>query len=198
MPEARPTEVVYVLGTPDSHTVKIGRTVNIDKRFADIRTMSPVPLVILWTHPGNHELEAHLHRHFAEYRSHGEWFAFTEDPLPAIQSAVREEPWIAAGEERRRSREARRTAWRQRGAGLDPAFEDTLAEVRAIEDPVERFNVARDRRSAIAESDRSLRALLKNVVLGLRQHGLPWRQIGDRLGMSGARAEQIAKGRKPR
>ncbi|MDH6224330.1 GIY-YIG nuclease family protein [Streptomyces sp. MJP52] len=82
--------VVYVIGTPGSNTVKIGRTTNLQRRLADIQRMSPVPLVALWTHPGGHELETRLHHHFAELRSHGEWFAFDGDPLPAIKQAAAE------------------------------------------------------------------------------------------------------------
>lgn len=86
-----PGEVIYVLGTPGSNTVKIGRTANLTKRVADIQRMSPVPLDVLWTHPGGSELEAALHRHFADQRSHGEWFTFDDDPLQAVQEAVAEE-----------------------------------------------------------------------------------------------------------
>lgn len=83
-------EVVYVLGTPGSNTVKIGRTTGLARRVADIQRMSPVPLVVLWTHLGGHELETWLHRHFASRRSHGEWFTFEGDPVPLIQEAVAE------------------------------------------------------------------------------------------------------------
>jgi hypothetical protein len=81
-------EVVYVLGSPGSNTVKIGRTTNLKKRVADIQRMSPVLLAVLWTHPGGSELEAWLHRHFADRRAHGEWFTFEDDPLPAVKAAV--------------------------------------------------------------------------------------------------------------
>ncbi|MGW2048606.1 GIY-YIG nuclease family protein [Streptomyces sp. NPDC001858] len=83
-------ELVYVLGTPGSNTVKIGRTTNLTKRVADIQRMSPVPLAVLWSHPGGSELEAKLHRHFADRRCHGEWFAFDSDPIPLVQQAVAE------------------------------------------------------------------------------------------------------------
>lgn len=82
-------EVVYVLGTPGSNTVKIGRTTNLTERFGTIQRMSPVPLSILWQCPGGYELETHLHRHFASLRSHGEWFDFASlDPLPLIKAAA--------------------------------------------------------------------------------------------------------------
>lgn len=88
-----PKEVVYVLGTPGSNTVKIGRTTNLAKRVADIQRMSPVPLAVLWQTPGGHELETALHRHFACLRSHGEWFAFRLNAVQLIRWAVEDEPW---------------------------------------------------------------------------------------------------------
>lgn len=86
-------ELVYVLGMPGCNTVKIGRTTSLAKRVADIQRMSPVPLTPLWTCPGGYELETHLHRHFADLRSHGEWFTFRRDPVRLIQWAVEDEPW---------------------------------------------------------------------------------------------------------
>lgn len=94
MPETDRAELVYVLGTPGSNTVKIGRTTNVDQRLAAIQRMSPVPLLILWTHPGGAELETNLHRHFRTLRSHGEWFTFHRDPVSLIQWAVQDRPWL--------------------------------------------------------------------------------------------------------
>jgi hypothetical protein len=105
-------ELVYVLGAPGGSTVKIGRTTNLAKRFADIQSMSPVPLTLMWSHPGGHELETRLHRRFAEQRIHGEWFTFDCDPLPAIQKAVTEalrpEPALPSPRLARDSAEAQR------------------------------------------------------------------------------------------
>lgn len=86
-------ELVYVLGTPGSLTVKIGTTTNLRKRLADIQRMSPVHLEALWTCPGGRELETRLHQHFKDFRSHGEWFAFRRNPVRLIQWAVEDQPW---------------------------------------------------------------------------------------------------------
>jgi len=94
MPEPQRAEVVYVIGTPGSNTVKIGRTTNLIRRLADIQGMSPAPLAVLWTHPGGSELEANLHRHFKALRSHGEWFTFRRDPVTLIQWATQDQPWL--------------------------------------------------------------------------------------------------------
>lgn len=86
-------ERVYVIGAPGSNTVKIGRTIHLEKRLAEIQRMSPVQLEVLWSTPGGHELETALHRHFRARRSHGEWFAFDRNPVEAVTEAVGQKAW---------------------------------------------------------------------------------------------------------
>jgi len=87
-------ECVYVIGTPGSDIVKIGRSTNLPKRLEAIRRMCPVPLEVLWRTPGGCDLEYGLHGHFASIRSHGEWFRFVDvDPVAAIRQAVESGAW---------------------------------------------------------------------------------------------------------
>jgi hypothetical protein len=79
---------VYVIGVPRSLTVKIGVTGDIRRRLREIQNMSPVELEVLWSCPGGPALEQALHAHFAEIRSHGEWFVFEADPVSTIRRAV--------------------------------------------------------------------------------------------------------------
>uniref|UniRef100_UPI003F496332 GIY-YIG nuclease family protein n=1 Tax=Nonomuraea sp. CA-251285 TaxID=3240002 RepID=UPI003F496332 len=86
---------VYVLGSPGSPRVKIGYTSDLPARLTTIQSMSPVPLAILWTHPGGRELEACLHQYFATQRRHSEWFDFgTEDPVHHVREAVKTRAWL--------------------------------------------------------------------------------------------------------
>jgi T5orf172 domain. len=194
-------EVVYVLGTPGSNIVKIGRTTNLHKRFADIQRMSPVPLLILWTHPGGSELETNLHRHFKAIRSHGEWFNFEGDPVNQIRNAVSSRPWIVI-------RPARVTATRtvidlqpkrltlpraHDFTGIESAITARFGELRAIPDPVERFIAVRTERSELAAWDRKVMQQEADAVRGLHASGLSWRAVGQLLNITGSRAEQIAK-----
>lgn len=94
MPDPQRAEIVYVIGSSGSDTVKIGRTTNPRKRLADIQRMSPLRLEILWAHPGGHELETNLHRQFSALRTHGEWFTFGTDPVATVQWAIQERPWL--------------------------------------------------------------------------------------------------------
>jgi hypothetical protein len=81
--------VVYVIGSSQSHLVKIGRTDDPSRRVADIQRMSPVPLSLLWATPGGADLEARLHRRFAAHRQHGEWFDFGDaDPVATVRGEI--------------------------------------------------------------------------------------------------------------
>lgn len=87
----RPTEYVYLIGSADSHTVKIGRSIDVERRLADIQRMSPAKLAVLWKTEGGSDLEAALHRRFTEYRSHGEWFDFGGlNSVDLVEEAVRD------------------------------------------------------------------------------------------------------------
>ncbi|MFF4090377.1 GIY-YIG nuclease family protein [Streptomyces nigra] len=207
-----PEEIVYVLGTPGSNTVKIGMTTNLTKRLRDIQRMSPVPLAALWTTPGGRELEVRLHRHFASLRSHGEWFTFTEgDPVAQIKAAVESAPWSGTQMRLRKPQaiesnaprvskerfaemlEASHRAGAFDTSGLQEVIAARIAELEQIPDLVERFNQVRAFRQQIAEGRARFTAEARRGIVELKKSGLTWRQIGELLGMSGARAEQIAK-----
>ncbi|MDX2528023.1 hypothetical protein [Streptomyces europaeiscabiei] len=77
---------------------------------------------------------------------------------------------------------------------LTSAIESETGRLAQIVDPVERFHAARKFREALAAGDRAAKAMERNAVNELKQER-PWREVGDLLGVSGSRAEQIAKGR---
>ncbi|MFM9584232.1 GIY-YIG nuclease family protein [Streptomyces caniscabiei] len=82
-------DLVYVIGTPESHVAKVGVSNAPERRLRQIQSMSPLPLQILWTCSGGYDLERRLHSYLAPYRSHGEWFNFQGlDPVATVQTAV--------------------------------------------------------------------------------------------------------------
>jgi hypothetical protein len=198
-----PEEVVYVLGTPGSNTVKIGRTTNLAKRVADIQRMSPVPLSVLWTTPGGHELETRLHRHFAVFRSHGEWFAFRVDAVKLIQWAVEDEPWsrpkvnlkkVTAKVKRVKPVPPPRRPLAEYDMELNPLLEMCATDIdRAlaeVSDPVERYQEAVRTAASLKQAFSRMR---QEIVLNLKGEGRSWRQVGEILGVTGARAEQMSR-----
>lgn len=88
-PEPPSGQVVYLIGSPGSSLVKIGRSDDVARRFLAIQSMSPLPLTVMWSTPGGADLEMFLHRAFARRRRHGEWFDFgTTDPIAAISGVL--------------------------------------------------------------------------------------------------------------
>jgi hypothetical protein len=65
---------VYFLEAAGTGLVKIGCAIDVAGRWADLSTMSPVPLSLLAVLPGGRDREQELHRLLREYRHHGEWF----------------------------------------------------------------------------------------------------------------------------
>lgn len=77
-------EYVYVIGSPDSTIVKIGRSTDVAKRLSTIQRMSPLHLTVLWQTEGGSELETALHSWFSARRVHGEWFDFSDGDASAL------------------------------------------------------------------------------------------------------------------
>lgn len=80
-------EVVYVM--TDCEFVKIGRAVNVWKRARTLQTGNPRKIFPLFGADVGamcSTLESHLHRHFADYHEHGEWFRVS--PRQALDALV--------------------------------------------------------------------------------------------------------------
>lgn len=77
---------------------------------------------------------------------------------------------------------------------LTTAIADTEEEVAAVADPVERYHQARIVRAQLIEADHKLKAVQRTVANDLKA-GRTWAQVGEVLGVSGSRAEALAKGR---
>lgn len=54
--------------------VKIGVTVSLDERLRHLQTGSHEQLVVIWTAPGDAEVERRLHSLFSNFRKRYEWF----------------------------------------------------------------------------------------------------------------------------
>ena len=72
--------------------VKIGCSIEPDKRLATIVAWSPILLEVAAVIDGDTYLEAALHRRFAHLAMHGEWFGVDDDLLAVIASAQAGEP----------------------------------------------------------------------------------------------------------
>jgi hypothetical protein len=207
---AAKSEVVYVLGTPGSNTVKIGRTIDLTKRLAEIQRMSPVPLEALWSHPGGYELETNLHRQFSALRTHGEWFTFGGDPVVSVQWAIDDQPWLREkvslkkATKRGRSRAGSPVALPSDSSrelsskivkvwtGMHALFE-ALADIQSPTDRLEALQMLED------ELPSEVREVYRSIATDLKESGRTWKQVGEAMGsLSAQRAHQISLGGAPR
>lgn len=64
----------YFIESAATGLIKIGRSVDPEKRLKELQTAAPDKLSILKTFPENLFSEASMHEKFAHLRRHGEWF----------------------------------------------------------------------------------------------------------------------------
>lgn len=77
--------MVYFIQAGENGPIKIGKSVDPQKRLAQLQTSSERPLRILLTLVGDESRECAYHKLWAEHRIRGEWF----DPAPEIVEYVR-------------------------------------------------------------------------------------------------------------
>jgi hypothetical protein len=79
---------LYFIEAVDTGYIKIGRSVNPERRLAQLSTGSPNQLVLLGQISGGSELEAELHRSFGNLRERGEWFRTSGELKQFIKEAT--------------------------------------------------------------------------------------------------------------
>lgn len=77
---------VYILQSGQHY--KIGKTKSVDQRVAQISPKTPMPIKLLHSIACDDMswAETQLHRHFASYRTNGEWFLLPQDQLTWLLS----------------------------------------------------------------------------------------------------------------
>lgn len=113
--------------------VKLGRSVEPQKRLRSLQRMSPTPLTLIATIPEHLVSEEEAHERWSEQRAHGEWF----EPSPELRAWIE---WIG-----RRGRLAidlyERATERYSRA---PHHRRPLSRLRAAEEVVEQRQAARE------------------------------------------------------
>lgn len=86
---------IYIVAKEDhGQPWKLGRTTEPVQRLANLQSGSPVKLVYVKIVEAHLSLEASLHRQFARYRLHGEWFDLPEDQAQLVLARLDGEPWV--------------------------------------------------------------------------------------------------------
>lgn len=93
---------VYFLLAPTVNVVKIGRSIDIERRLQEIRMISPVELELIGVVPGHFPRETAYHREWAHLRRHGEWFEATTELMITLEADALKAAWDRAGPEARK------------------------------------------------------------------------------------------------
>lgn len=83
---------VYFIEANQCEKIKIGFSLDPLTRLEELQSLSPDDLSLAGCFPGTKQTEQEIHRQFARFRSHGEWFQAHTDlsdfiDLPTIQVA---------------------------------------------------------------------------------------------------------------
>lgn len=87
---------VYFLHAPSVGLVKIGRSIDVERRLSEVRLISPVPLQLLWYTNGGAAAEARYHQRWAHLREHGEWFRCEHELMVEIEANAIVAAWNRA------------------------------------------------------------------------------------------------------
>lgn len=71
--------MIYFIYDKVNNAVKIGVTVNIYSRLANLQCGNPTKLTVIKTIDGTYKEEEILHYHYRKYRLVGEWFIYSAD-----------------------------------------------------------------------------------------------------------------------
>jgi hypothetical protein len=85
-----PTGLVYFIVGEGCDLVKIGYSRNLVERLAVLQIGSPLKLSVLFSFRGSQKEEAILHRRFARYHSHNEWFRIEGELKEFIEEHTKE------------------------------------------------------------------------------------------------------------
>lgn len=80
---------VYFVGATGTELIKIGSAFDIELRLEQLRTISPLPLNLLfYVLHGGETMERRLHKMYRRRRSHGEWYRVDVAELQAATDAL--------------------------------------------------------------------------------------------------------------
>jgi len=86
-----PGRIYFIVG---EGLVKIGHSINLDRRFKELQNMSPVPVSMAGSIAGSMAQERKLHAQFEHLRRHGEWFELDQNLLSYIRTTLANNPII--------------------------------------------------------------------------------------------------------
>lgn len=153
---------IYFLRAEGQGFVKIGYSVDVERRVAALRCGSPYELTVIGVLAGfDEDEEAALHKRFAHLRTRGEWFA-EEGELAEFIKSLRSEEGYEEGNERSMDIETERHEINQ----LRAQIEELKAERKLRK--LEEANRQLEEENQSLKED--LLGILSLLILGLLKH----------------------------
>lgn len=90
---------IYAIRAIGTNRIKIGTTLNLQKRRSSVQTGCPYPVEIVAYWEGDYRLETLIHRYFEKRRKQGEWFEVSIQEIEQAVSFLRRMQGKAAGGE---------------------------------------------------------------------------------------------------
>ena len=87
---------VYFVHAPSVNLIKIGRSFDPERRFTELRLLSPVSLEVIGMIPGDSRKETELHTKFSALHSHGEWFFASKELIKFAHLETLDTKWMQA------------------------------------------------------------------------------------------------------
>jgi predicted GIY-YIG superfamily endonuclease len=84
---------LYIFKAKNNPIYKIGVSNNVPARLETVKTMSPIPITlydIFKELKDAMRVEKLIHKHFNEYRTHGEWFQLTNIQVKTLKDKIYE------------------------------------------------------------------------------------------------------------
>ena len=79
----------YIIKTKGHNYYKIGRSANVEKRIKSLQTNCPFQLEILIKVADDSLNEIYWHKHFEQYRTHGEWYKFQDKQVRELRYTIK-------------------------------------------------------------------------------------------------------------
>ena len=86
-PRPRKTTFIYLVLDERTGCIKIGQSKNPSAREKTLQSEN-LQNTMVFSSPGDAELEQELHQEYAQFRVRGEWFKLTEDQVESIKKRV--------------------------------------------------------------------------------------------------------------
>lgn len=84
---------IYFFEAIGQSLMKIGYSIDPIKRFRQIQTSCPFPIRAVLIQPGTIQRERKIHSELSHLRTHGEWFAASDETMDAL-TKMRAQSWV--------------------------------------------------------------------------------------------------------